>query len=115
VISCAIIAFACASSTGTAWPGDAFSPKAAPDQARCDTFGEGFFAVKGSEACVRIGGYVAAGVDFSMPRAAAAPAFAPGPATAFERHTAVSADARIETPLGPGRLYVRIGHDSREP
>jgi hypothetical protein len=109
------MAFALLSGVGAACAGDAFLPKATTDQTRCDTFGEGFFAVKGSDACIRIGGYVAAGVDFAMSRAAGEFAFAPRPATAFDRHVAVSADTRIDTPLGLGRLYVRLGHDSREP
>ena len=39
-------------------------PAKTPDNAHCRALGEGFFAVSGSDACIRISGYVAAGAEF---------------------------------------------------
>ena len=114
--SLGVIAFAIASANCAAFAGDAFAPTPpSPDQARCDAIGEGFYAVKGSNACIKISGYVAAGADFAAPGAKATGAFAPRPDGGLNSQTAVSADVRVDTPLGPGRLYVQFGHDSYRP
>ena len=109
-----ICAFAVAMSSHAAFAGDMFAPGAppTPDQARCNAIGEGLYAVKGSNACVKISGYVAAGADFVAPGAKGSGAFAPRPTGGLNSQTAVSAEMRLDTPLGPGRLYVRIGHDA---
>ena len=109
-----IFAFAFAISSHAAFAGDMFAPSVppTPDQARCNAIGEGFYAVKGSDACVKISGYVAAGADFAAPGAKDSGAFAPRPTGDLNSQTAVSADMRLDTPLGPERLYVQIGHDA---
>ncbi|MFZ2104585.1 MAG: porin [Roseiarcus sp.] len=97
-----------------AFAGDVFAPRAppTPDQARCNAIGEGFYAVKGSNACIKISGYIAAGVDFIAPGAKGSGASAPRATGGLNSETAVSAEVRLDTPLGPGRLYVQIGHDA---
>ena len=84
-------------------------------QACCNAIGEGFYAVKGSNACIKISGYVAAGADFIAPGAKGSGAVAPRPTGGLNSETAVSAEVRLDTPLGPGRLYVQIGHDAYRP
>ena len=44
--------------------GDSAAPIAAAD-ARCRAHGDGYFGVAGSDACIRISGYIEAGADFS--------------------------------------------------
>jgi hypothetical protein len=109
-----IFAFAVALSSDAAFAGDMLTPSAppTPDQARCNAIGEGFYAVKGSNACIKISGYVAAGADFVAPGAKGSGAVAPRPTGGLNSQTAVSAEVRLDTPLGPGRLYVQIGHDA---
>ena len=106
---------------GSALAGDSPAPKtpaASPNDARCSALGEGFFAVSGSDACIRISGYVAAGADFGggLRGVSRDPApFAAGPTTTFGTRTGVGADARFDTPMGPGRLYIQVGHDNYLP
>jgi hypothetical protein len=108
-----VFAFAFAMSSHAALAGDMFAPSApTPDQARCNAIGEGFYAVKGSDTCVKISGYVAAGADFAAPGAEDSPAFAPRPTGDLNSQTAVSAEMRLDTPLGSERLYVQFGHDA---
>ncbi|MGD0764299.1 MAG: porin [Roseiarcus sp.] len=103
---------------GSACAGDASAPKsppASPNDARCRALGQGFFAVSGSDACIRISGYVAAGADFGggLRSVSHDPApFAAGAATMLGTRTGVSADARFDTPMGPGRLYIQVGRDN---
>ena len=93
-------------------------PAATPKITRCGALGEGFFAVSGSDACIRISGYVAAGADFG---GALRPASrAPGPfdaarPAAMRTRTGIGADARFDTPMGPGRVYVQFGRDAFQP
>ena len=109
-----IFAFAVALTNHAAFAGDVFAPSAppTPDQARCNAIGEGFYAVKGSNACIKISGYIAAGADFIAAGAKGSGASAPRPTGGLNSETAVSAEVRLDTPLGPGRLYVQIGHDA---
>lgn len=102
---------------GTASAGDSSPPNspAAPDNARCSALGEGFFAVSGSDACVRISGYVAAGAEFGGGARVVAhepEPFEGGSTTAFRTRTGVAADTRFDTPMGPGRLYIGLGSDN---
>jgi hypothetical protein len=103
---------------GSAFAGDSPAlkpPAASPNDARCSALGQGFFAVSGSDACIRIGGYVAAGADFGGGLRAASHDSVPfeaGPTTALGTRTGVSADARFDTPMGPGRLYIQVGRDN---
>ena len=84
--------------------GDSAAP-IAPSDARCHSYGEGFIGVAGSDACIRISGYVDAGADFSASRGGrAAPA---NPAAKIGAGAAV--DTRFDTPAGPARVYVEIG------
>ncbi|MGD0642909.1 MAG: hypothetical protein ABSC22_19380 [Roseiarcus sp.] len=106
---------------GSAFAGDPLTsqrPIAAPNGAHCGAIGEGYFAVAGSNACVKISGYVAAGGDFGgVLRAASHDSgpFGAAPASALGTRTGVSADARFDTPVGPGRLYLQMGRDSPQP
>lgn len=96
----------------------ASQPAAAPNQARCSALGEGFFAVSGSDACIRISGYVAAGAEFGGGLHAVSHNPAPfdvAPTSALRTRTGVSADARFDTPMGPGRLYIQVGRDNFQP
>jgi hypothetical protein len=107
--------------SGAAFAGDSYESApalTAPDQAHCRALGEGFFAVKGSNACMKISGYVSAGVGFVEPGRVAAPTtgpFAAHGAGFTDNHVGVSVDTRFDTELGPGRLYVQVGHDSWAP
>jgi hypothetical protein len=106
---------------GTASAGDSSPPNppaATPNNARCSALGEGFFAVSGSDACIRISGYVAAGAEFGGGLRYASHNSAPfdaAPTSALRTRTGVSADARFDTPMGPGRLYIQVGHDNFQP
>lgn len=103
---------------GLAAAGGASPPPAAADNARCNALGEGFFAVSGSDACIRISGYVAAGAEFEggvRPAWRNPAPFDSGQSTALRTRTGVSADARFDTPMGPGRIYVQVGHDNFAP
>jgi hypothetical protein len=82
------------------------------DQARCKALGEGFFAVKGSTGCIRISGYVSAGMGFVEPGRLAAPRtgpFAPHPHSFTTTQGAVAVESQFNTEMGPGRVYVQVG------
>ena len=82
------------------------------DQARCKALGEGYFAVKGSTSCIRISGYVSAGMGFVEPGRIAAPTTGPFAPRAFAYSStvgAVAVESRFDTELGPGRVYVQVG------
>jgi hypothetical protein len=113
----AVFSLAIGWTTHAAIAGDAAAPNAppTPGQARCNAIGEGFYAIAGSNACIKISGYVAAGVDFVAPSAKPSGVFAPRPIGGLSSETAVSAEVHLDTPLGPGRLYVQIGHDAYRP
>ena len=102
---------------GKAYAGDDFAPAppSSPNQTHCNALGDGFFAVTGSSACIKISGYVSAGTDFVAARAKGAQntgPFAAKSGVGIETQSAVSAQAQFDTPLGPGRLYVQVGHSS---
>lgn len=86
--------------------GDSAAP-IAPSNARCRSNGEGFFDVAGSDACIRISGYIDAGANFSTSRGGrdalllANPGLRTGGATAL--------DTRLNTSAGPARVYIEIG------
>ena len=86
--------------------GDSAAP-ITPSNARCRSHGEGFFGVAGSDACIRISGYIDAGADFSTSRSGrdalllANPGLRTGAATAL--------NTRFDTPAGPARVYIEIG------
>jgi hypothetical protein len=111
-----IAAASFAAGPSAAVAGDADTPPPiSADQARCQALGEGYFAVKGSTTCVRISGYVSAGVGFAAPARVAAPdgASSDRRATAFtDNQEEMSLDAQFNTELGPGRLYLQVGQDS---
>ena len=117
-VSLSLCAVAASLVAGAAFAGDSFMPKQPemkPNDARCSAQGDGFFAVSGSDACIRISGYVAAGADFGggLRSVSHDPApFAAGAATMLGTRTGVSADARFDTPMGPGRLYIQVGRDN---
>jgi hypothetical protein len=112
----AVLSLAIGWTTHAAIAGDAVAPNPPPPgQARCNAVGEGFYAIAGSNACIKISGYVAAGVDFVAPSAKPSGVFAPRPIGGLSSETAVSAEVHLDTPLGPGRLYVQIGHDAYRP
>jgi hypothetical protein len=70
--------------------------------------------VAGSSACIKISGYVSAGTEFSVPGAQGigGSSFATKSNLGMDSQSAVSAETQFETPLGPGRVYVQVGHNS---
>jgi hypothetical protein len=88
----------------SALPGQADERAAA--NAHCAALGEGFFAVTGSSACMRISGHISAGVGFAT--AAASNGRSASPATGSATEEGVSGDIRFDTPIGPGRIYVHV-------
>lgn len=103
--------------TGPVVAGDGLTPEPplkAPNDGHCKALGEGFFQVSGSDACIRISGYVAAGADFgggSSPAWRASPRFESSSAAVTRTGGGVSLDARFDTPMGPGRIYVDSGYN----
>jgi hypothetical protein len=97
--------------------GDA--PPAAPPgrplaDTHCAALGEGFFAVAGSSACIRISGRISAGAGFAGV-ATAAESFGPrlsGARAGFDAQTAVSGDLRFDTEAGPARVFVGVRRDT---
>ena len=81
----------------------------APSDARCRSQGDGFFGVPGSDACIRISGYVDAGADFSTPRGGRAAPLQPPTNPALRTGAGAALDTRFDTPAGPGRIYIDIG------
>ena len=91
------------------------STQGAPARAngRCAALGEGFFAVAGSNACVRISGHISAGTGFGTGAAHGNPApvdFGPNPLMGAE--AAASGDLRFDTPNGPARVYLNVGNSA---
>lgn len=104
------------SASQSAFAGDApeFGPSAKTQaNAHCAALGEGFFAVAGSDACVRISGRISAGVGFAGPGPARAvePGIGGG-ASGFDTQAAVSGDVRFDTAAGPARIYVGVRKDA---
>ena len=102
-------------SAGAARAGDTFQPESPPDQSYCKALGEGFFAVKGSDACIKISGYIAAGAGFAQSgrvSGAASALFPTRPGGGMGDSTAAGLDARFDAEMGPGRLYVEVGHSA---
>jgi hypothetical protein len=82
----------------------------------CSTLGEGFLAVAGSSACIKISGRISAGVGFG-PAGAPVNSFGPriggNPAdTAFDAAAAASGDLRFDTDAGPARVYIGVRRDT---
>ncbi|HEY1940976.1 MAG TPA: porin [Roseiarcus sp.] len=105
---------------GPACAGDVLAPPEpakAPNDPHCSALGEGFFAVTGSDACIRISGYVAAGAEFGgglRPGRAPAP-FDANATPAVHTYTGVSVDAQFDTPMGPGLIHVDGGRGNFGP
>ncbi|HXW19637.1 MAG TPA: hypothetical protein VEK35_03945 [Roseiarcus sp.] len=78
---------------------------------RCAALGDGFFAVSGSAACMKISGHISAGVGFASRGALGQPA-SYVPATGSFTDMGVTADSRFDTPIGPGRIYVHLNDQS---
>jgi hypothetical protein len=100
----------------SAFAGDApeFGPsEKKPVDTHCAALGEGFFAVAGSSACVRITGRISAGAGFAGPGPARAldPRVGGG-ASGFDTRAAVSGDIRFDTEAGPARIYVGVQKDT---
>ncbi len=97
--------------SGPTYAGDDLTPASKDiswEQARCQALGEGYFAVKGSTSCIRISGYISAGVDFGE-----AAKRTNGPAATHivgvsENSTGVSIETHFDTELGPSQVYVEI-------
>jgi hypothetical protein len=83
------------------------SPAENAANAHCAAMGEGFFAVTGSSTCLRISGHISAGVGFATSGAFVQPPVGPPGAGSFTEE-GVAADARFDTPIGPGRVYVHV-------
>jgi hypothetical protein len=87
-----------------------FHPAKAAADNHCAVFGAGFFAVAGSDACMRISGRISAGVGFAHPVSGGA--FGSHAASGFNTETAVTGDIRFNTEAGPGRIYVHVRGDT---
>lgn len=87
--------------------GDAPAPLA-PADARCRSHGEGFIGVAGSDACIRISGYIDAGADFAASRSARVPPLVAPTVPALRAGAAAAMDTRFDTAAGPGRVYIEI-------
>ena len=86
--------------------GDSAAP-ISPSNARCHSQGEGFFGVAGSDACIRISGYIDAGADFSTSRSGRDATLLANPG--MRTGAAAALDTRFDTPAGPARVYIEIG------
>jgi hypothetical protein len=85
----------------------------APTDNHCAALGEGFFAVAGSNACMKISGRISAGVGFARPGPAGVFGSRVAPlASGFNTETAVTGDIRFDTEAGPGRIYVHVQSDT---
>jgi len=102
VVSVAVLGLA----TSVAFAGSETSasrPVPAVDH-RCDAYGPGYFAIKGSDACVGVGGYIGADAVFaSAPRATAPPVLK---RSGLGSGVGVSGEIIFDTPLGPGKITV---------
>jgi hypothetical protein len=104
----ATLSFAACLAAAGARAGDSAVPIASSD-ARCRSHGDGFFGVVGSDACIRISGYVDAGADFSKARGGRdAPLLAPAN-SGLRTGAATALDSRFDTSAGPARVYIEIG------
>lgn len=96
---------------GPAYAGDDSTPASKDiswEQARCQALGEGYFGVKGSTSCIRISGYISAGIDFG-----GATKRADGTATSHVaglsgNSAGVSIETHFDTEFGPSSVYVEI-------
>jgi hypothetical protein len=110
-VFCTAFSFVACLATAGARAGDSPSP-IAPSTARCHSYGEGYFGVRGSDACIRISGYVAAGADFSTSRGGRDTLLSnPGMTTGV----AAALDSRFDTPAGPARVYIQVGRSRFAP
>ena len=90
-----------------------FHPAKAPADNHCAALGEGFFAVAGSDACMKISGRISAGVGFARPVSGGAfGSHVAGGASGFNTETAVTGDIRFNTEAGPGRIYIHVRGDT---
>ena len=90
--------------------GQSAKPRA---DAHCASYGAGFFAVAGSNACVKISGHISAGAAFANGSNATAtwnPSLPAGKGADAE--IGVNGDMRFDTPAGPGRIYVGARRDT---
>ena len=79
---------------------------------RCAALGQGFFTVRGSDACVRISGHISAGAGFGGEAARVGASgfdFGPSPLIGAE---AASGDLRFNTPNDPARVYLNVGNSA---
>jgi hypothetical protein len=98
---------------------DALSPASTAKphaDTHCSALGEGFFAVAGSNACIKISGRISAGVGFG-PAGGPVNSFGPriGGNSAnrgFDTETAASGDIRFDTDAGPARVYIGVRRDT---
>jgi hypothetical protein len=86
-----------------------------PADARCSSFGEGFFAMAGSNACVRISGHISAGTGYGAGADSASSArlrFGPPP-VGIPAVTATSGSLRFDGSSGAARTdFGSLGNSS---
>lgn len=80
-----------------------------PTDGRCAALGQGFFAIVGSDACVRISGHISAGAGFGT---GAARGESPGQNPLISAEAAAAGDLRFNTPSGPARVYLNVGNSA---
>ena len=93
-------------------PGQAAKPHA---ENHCAALGEGFFAVNGSDACVKISGRISAGVGFGGGGGSGGSSgvtFESNRPNGFDTEAAASGDLRFNTGAGPARVYVEVKKNS---
>jgi hypothetical protein len=78
------------------------------EQARCQALGEGYFGVKGSTNCIRISGYISAGVDFGGATKKAEGTAASHVVGFSKTWAGVSIETHFDTEFGPSSIYVEI-------
>ena len=98
---------------GFAWAGDGASTRQGAQTSsnrHCAVYGPGYFAVKGSDTCIKISGYISAGTEFSSgPTGAAAnDIFNPPPSSHIDTGLGVASDMRFETAAGPGEVSIAV-------
>ena len=80
---------------------------------RCAALGDGFLAIAGSDACVKISGHISAGDGFGAGAAhggSSTVTFGPSPLIGAE--AAASSDLRFNTSSGPARVYLNVGNST---
>ncbi len=81
--------------------------------ARCAALGDGFLAIAGSDACVKISGHISAGAGFGTGAAhSGSSTITFGPSPLMGAEAAASGDLRFNTSNGLARVYLNVGNST---